>query len=843
MNDLLKKAGRHVAALVLFVGLVAVFFSPAVFDGKVIVQGDDIKATGMGHSQMEKYARTAQPGEFSAWSDAMFGGMPYVTGYGAPAPELPSYTIIDDLLKMIGYRDAAIIFVALVSFYLLMCVMGINWWLAVAGAIAFAFASYNMIIIEAGHIVKAYVIGYMPVTIAGMILLFKRSYLWGSVLFLLGVALSLGNGHIQITYYLMLLCLFLYAGFSFRKINEKACTEWLRTSLIMLACVALAVLPNAKQMYSNWDLGQHSIRGKSELTPRPDASGKVEKASSGLDKEYAFQWSYGWKELMTVLVPNVYGGSSAGTLDSSSELYQEMKKNGIQVGKEVQTYTYWGDKVFTSGPVYFGAVVCFLFILGMFVIRNNMKWWMFGGTVFLTFLALGRNFDAFNDIMFHYLPFYNKFRTVEMALVIPGFVFPLIAMWGLKDVFSGKVDPARLKRGFLWAVGLTGGLCLLLWGIPSLFLDFQSTYDAQFKGQVPDWYYNALLVDRGHLATSDAFRSLIFILLSAALLLLYQASKTKEKIAPFIYAGLMILILVDLWTVDRRYLNEQKFVKQKPADMYPQTAADKAILADTDGTFRVINLNNPWQETNTSYYHHSIGGYHAVKLRRYQELIDYRLNGELMGIIGALQEAQTLNDILPALKNAPSLNMLNTRYIVFHPDQEPIKNPYAFGNAWFVEEVKLVADADAEIEALNTIDPLITAVVDEHFQAALERFVPQKDSTAMIRLTDYRPNRLTYKTHTEKEQIAVFSEIYYQPGWTAFIDGTEVPHFRADWLLRGLKIPAGEHTVVFEFKPSGYVTAAYVSSYSAFAILLLLLGVIGWSGWKYKKNRLDSGQE
>ena len=395
---------------------------------------------------------------------------------------------------------------------------------------------------------------------------------------------------------------------------------------------------------------------------------------------------------MTVLVPNVYGGGSGGTLDSSSELYKELKKNGAQVGKEVQTYTYWGDKIFTSGPVYFGALVCFLFVLGMFVIRNPMKWWLLAGSVFLTFLALGRNFDSFNDLMFHYLPLYNKFRTVEMALV------------------------------------------------------------------------------------------------------------------------------------------------QQPAEMYKETVADKAILQDAGSTFRVLNINNPWQETNTSYFHHSIGGYHAVKLRRYQELIDHRLDGELRGIIGALQKAQTAEDVMSALAACPTLNMLNTRYVIYNPEQQPLKNPYAFGNAWFVDKLDMVDNADAEIEALNTIDPLRTAVVDKRFQEDLEGFVPQKDSTATIVLEEYRPNRLTYKSKADKEQLAVFSEVYYQPGWKATVDGKEVPHFRADWILRGMRVPAGEHTIVFEFRPSGYVTAAYVSSYSSFLILLLLIAAIGWSGWKYWKK-------
>ena len=837
MHSMMKNVGKHVAALVLFLGLVMAYFSPAVFDGKVIRQGDNVKAAGMGGSQVDKYAKTAEPDEFSVWSDAMFSGMPYGPGYGSPAPELPSYGIVDGWLKTPGYTHAAMVFTGLVCFYLLMCIMGVNWWLAIAGAIAFAFASYNIIIIEAGHIVKAYVIGYMPVTLAGMFLLFKRKWLWGAVLFLLGVAFSLLNGHVQITYYLVLLCFFIYLGYSIRMLKEKQTADWLKTSLIMLACVVLAVLPNAKHMYSNWDLGQHSIRGASELTPKPGETGKVEKASSGLDKDYAFQWSYGWKELLTVMIPDVYGGSSGGTLGSSSELYKELKKNGAQVGKEVQTYTYWGDKPFTSGPVYFGALVCFLFVLGMFVVRNPMKWWLFGGAVFLTFLALGRNFDAFNDIMFHYLPLYNKFRTVEMALVIPGLVFPLVAIWGLREIFRGNVDDKTMKKGFLWSLGITGGICLVVFLIPSLLLNFHSAYDAQFQNQVPEWYYTALLMDRASLASSDALRSLIFILLGAGLLLWYWKAKNKTTVSMIVSAGMAVLILVDLWSVDRRYLDDSNYVKEKAEESYKESVADKEIFKDTDESFRVFGLNNPWQDTNVSYFHHSIGGYHAVKLRRYQELIDYRLDGEYRNIIGALQKAQSIQDIMPVLAASPSLNMLNTRYIIYNPDQAPIRNPYAYGNAWFVDKVDIVENADAEIDALNTIDPLKTAVVDKRFAKDLEGFTPQVDSTATIVLEKYRPNRLTYKTKASSEQLAVFSEIYY-PGWKVTIDGKEATHFRADWILRGMLVPAGEHTIVFDFHPDTYVLAANVSAYSSFLILLLLIAAIGWSGWKYwQKSR------
>ncbi len=835
MQDLVKKWGKHVLALIVFLAISAVYFSPAVFEGKQVRQGDMEKHAGMGHSQMDKYAKTAQPGEFSAWSDAMFGGMPYVSGYGNPAPQLPSYGVVSSLLLKLGAYDAGIVFAGMVCFYLLMCIMGVNVWLAIAGSIAFGFTSFNIIIIEAGHITQAWVIAFMPVTLAGMVLLFKKKWLWGAALFLLGVACSVNYGHIQMTYYLVLICLFIYLGYVVWKVKEKAFAELAKTTGIMAACVIVAVMPNAGGMYVNWDLGQHSIRGATELTTTTPSG---EKISSGLDKDYAFAWSYGKSELLTLLVPNAYGGGSGGMLGSDSELYKELKAKGAQVGKEVQAPTYWGDKSFTSGPVYFGALVCFLFVLGMFVIRNPMKWWVFAGTMFLILMALGRNFDSFNTFLFHYLPLYNKFRTVEFALVIPELIFPIVGIWGVKEILSDNVDAKAFKHGMIGALAITGGLSLILWIMPSAFLDFRSSFDAQY--QLPDWYYNALLIDRASLASSDALRSLVFILLGAGLLFWYNKAKNKPTATIIVSAGVAILILVDLWGVDKRYLNDSNFVSpNKTKEIFKPSVADTEILKDTT-SYRVLNLNNPFLETNTSYYHHSIGGYHAAKLRRYQELIDHRLQGEIGTTIEALKNAQTANDLLPALAANHSLNMLNTRYIIYNPEQPPLVNPFAYGNAWFVDKVDIVENADAEIAALNTINPLQTAVVDKRFADDLKGFTPQPDSTATIKLDSYRPNRLVYTSITSSEQLAVFSEIYYQPGWNAYIDGKPASHFRVDWILRGILVPAGEHQIVFEFKPQGYIIATNVAAYSGFVILLLLVVAVGYSIWNIINRKKNS---
>ena len=830
MQRIIKQTARHLIAIFLFLGITVIYFAPAVFQGKTIQQPDMIHVEGMGTSQAKQYEKTAKPGEFSVWSDAMFGGMPYNSGYGDPAPKLPGFDTVEQPIKKLGFLDAGMIFAALLSFYLLMCVMGVNRWLAIAGSIAFAFASYNFIIIAVGHITKAYVIAYMPVTIAGMVLLFKRKYLWGSILFLLGTALSISNYHVQITYYLILLCLFIYIGFLIEKIKEKKFKELGKVTAIMTVCVLIAVLPSARLLYIQWDLGKSSLRGATELTTIAQDG---EKISSGLDKEYAFQWSYGRGELLTILIPNVYGGASWTTLDNSSNFYKTLRDKGYQVGKDVQAPTYWGDKS-TSGPVYYGAVVCFLFLLGMIVIKSRMKWWYFAGAVFLTFLALGRNFEFFNSFIFHYLPFYNKFRTPEMALVIPGLVFPIIAFWGLKEILEEKVDKKLLKKGLIGSLSITGGICLIIWWFPELFFNFQSTYDVQYSQQ---FWYEDLVKDRIHLASIDAFRSLVFVLLSAALVFIYMQMKNKKQVALILGTGFILLTLVDLWAIDKRYLNDGNFKKEKLNASYKESVADMEILKDKDLSYRVLTLNSPFQETTVSYFHHSIGGYHPAKLRRYQELIDHRLSKEMGIIVQSFRKEQvTLEDILQSFDSTPSLNMLNTRYIIFNAEAPPVVNPRAYGNAWFVPEVKIVENADAEIAALDVIDPLQTVVVDKRFAGDLKGFTSaQPDSAASIVLDSYRPNHLIYTSKTNSEQIAVFSEIYYQPGWNATIDGQPAPHFRANWTLRAMRIPAGEHRIEFDFRPEGYVKAAYLSAFSSFLILLLLVAGVACSIWKRAK--------
>ncbi|MBQ8530343.1 MAG: YfhO family protein [Parabacteroides sp.] len=822
MRTFIKKSWGHLIAFLIFVALVTTYFSPVQLDGKVIRQGDTQQFEGMSRELVT--LQNDDSGDIVAWLGSMFSGMPSYQVTVANKPEV-HLGIANKVLSIFDYSSARIVLIALICFYILMCVMGMSKWLAILGAIAYAFASYNFIILEAGHITKAYVIAYMPLTVAGMYLLFRKKYLWGVTLFTFAVATSIRENHLQITYYLVFLCAFIYLGYVYEKMKSKDWKQLLKVSLLLLGSICLAVLPNIDSLYANWELSKTSTRGATELTI---STPNGEKVSSGLDKDYAFAWSYGRGELMTLLVPNAYGGSSAGILGPDSELYKELRKKGTQVGKELHAPTYWGDKSFTSGPVYFGALICFLFVLGMFLIKNPMKWWLFICSLFFILLALGRNFDSFNSLMFHYLPMYNKFRTVEMALVIPGLIFPMIAIWGLKEFFSGKLDDVLIKKGLFISLIFTGGICFLLWLMPNLFLNFHSVYDTQY--QLPDWYYNALLLDRASLASSDALRSLSFILLGASLLFWFYVSKDRKKITKYVISGMIVFVLVDLWVVDRRYLNESNFIsKGQRNDVHKMTIADSEILKDKDPSYRVLNLNNPFNETNTSYYHKSIGGYHAAKLRRYQELIDFRLGREISSLIGSLQNAQSAEDLYKTFTQCPSLNMLNMRYIIYNPEQAPLKNPFAYGNAWFVDTIKFVNNADEEIMALETLNPLKEAVVDKQFKTELVSFSPQIDSMATISLNSYRPNKLVYTSNSRTEQLAVFSEIYYQPGWKAMIDGNEVPHFRVDWTLRALLVPAGKHEIVFEFRPDSYITASYIASYSSLLLLLLFLVAIGFS--------------
>lgn len=890
-KTIIEKLLPHVVAILCFLAITMLYFSP-VIQGKIISQSDISQYTGASQELREYYNKE---GETSVWTGSMFSGMPsYQIGTWGESPNFLTY--LETPLKALGNNTAGPVFAAMLMAYILFIVMGFRPSIAALGAIAYSLSSYNIIILEAGHVTKAWALAYMPLIVASMVALFRRKVLLAGLLMALGLALQIKNNHLQMTYYTGILCFVLYIGYISKEVFSKHLKAFqyvaIATGIFLLiyflaykyqnigfeyglyaagvyciaifiwyiiesikkkdyagikglgaliAGVAIAVLCNAGSFYSNYELGQESIRGKSELT----TPGETGKQSAGLDKDYTFRWSYGKAETFTLMIPNLYGGATR-LYDNDSESVKTLV-NLAQSGQISPEFAnnvagaitkYWGMQPGTSGPVYFGAVVCFLFILGMIIIRNRMKWALLAATILFIFLSWGKNFEWFNDTFFYHFPFYNKFRAVSSALVVPALTMVIVAVWAVKEFLSGEIDKKLLTLSLYISVGVTAGICFIVAVAPGIFTNFTSVTDATWSEQVPPAYYQALLTDRKDMMTSDAWRSLLFIVLAGGVLWMSLRVKgSTQKIALFASISLVLLILIDLWTVDRRFLNDDNFVSKTAhkSKTFPLTKASEAILQDKSPSYRVLNLNNPFNEAFTSYYHKSIGGYHAAKQRRYQELIDHRLAGEINNITNSFA-SQNLDTIVTALEKNTSLNMLNTKYIIFNPETGPIENPYAYGNAWFVHDYKFVNNADEEIAALNTLEPLQTAVIDKRFESELAGLKISPDSTATIVMTEYKPNKVTYKSKAAGEQLAVFSEIYYPHGWQAYIDGKEVPHVRADWTLRALRIPAGEHEIVFNFYPKGYMTSTKVTTFSTGGLILLLLALGFFSIRKRKKE-------
>lgn len=866
-ESVLKMLFPHICAVVFFLAITMIYFSPLI-EGKVLPQHDVTQFEGAAQELRDYYEKD---GESSAWTGSMFSGMPsYQIGIWGGAPNFLNY--LEAPLKALGGSTAGPVFTAMLMAYILFCVMGFKPITAILGAVAYSLSSYNIIILDAGHVTKAWTLAYMPLIVAGVMVLFKRKLLLGGLFMALGLALQIKSNHLQSTYYTGLFCVILYIAFIIKSVSEKEIKMLLKASGIMVVAVAIAVLCNMGNIYANMEMARESTRGQSELTA---SKSETEKQSDGLDIKYAFDWSYGKAETFTVMVPNLYGGFSKPYDDNANSvkaLYQRAQRGEVPTEFADQVSgiipQYWGAQPSTQGPVYFGIIVCFLFILGMIIIRSKIKWALLVATVFFLFLSWGKNLEWFNEWFFYHFPLYSKFRAPSMALVVPALSVVMVAVWGVKEFFSGELDKKKITNALYISLGITAFICLVLWLAPGTFFNFTSESDAMWRSQIPDWYYNALMQDRKDLLSSDALRSLVFVLLAGAVMiasLRVKLTTQKMILNPFI-AAIVLLVLIDLWGVDRRYMNDSKFVSKSAykTETFQKTTADNAILQDTHPSYRVLNLNgNAFQETSTSYYHKSIGGYHAAKLKRYQELVESRLGGEASHVqknvdayfrqilqaesqqtssmemlkANMANKAQLIQDsiVTPLMADMTVLNMLNTKYFIFNfqvaPKEPPfvsyaLTNPHAMGNAWFVDEYKLVDNADQEIEAINTLDPLRTALVDKRFEKELSGLSIVPDSTATIELTEYKPNKLTYKSKAGSEQLAVLSEIYFSNGWQAYVDGKEVPHFRADWTLRAMRIPAGEHEIVFTFEPQGYSTSRMVATASSALLVLLLIGMV-----------------
>lgn len=840
----MKNFLTHVGVVLTFIVIAALFFKPAVLGGKQMIAGDSEKVVGM-NKEISDYQESS--GEGITWTGTMFSGMP---SYTISTPKgLPNY-LFDAGAKVfwfLGTADAGIIFLAMFGMYLLMFSMGYGIGISAFSAIAFAFSSYFIIILPAGHVTKAWAMSYMPLVLLGMLLLMKQKWVWGTLVFAASLSVELRSNHIQITYYLAILCLFLFVAYVYDMVKKKNFKSLLVSIGLMAVSVFVAIVTNAERLYSNYEMSEVSTRGPSRLSSAVD--GKSDK-STGLDQDYAFAWSYGIDELMTLVVPNAFGGESGGELDEKSHIAQTLRAKGYNAPTPLRMPTYWGDQPFTSGPVYLGAVVCFLAVLSFFIGKNKFKWALVAASVFLIILSLGNNAMFFNNFLFHHLPMYNKFRTPSMALVIPQITFAILGCMALKRIVDGNLEEKELHKGIYIAAGITGGLCLLVWLVPDLLLSFSAQADANYTQQYGAWFTDALRADRADLASSDAFRSFGFILV-AALVLWFVSKKDNREWAKYGVLVIVVLTFADLYNVARRYCNDNNYMAKFEYQPYKPTIADNEILKDKDLSYRVLTFNNPFNDTHVPYFHKSIGGYNAAKLRDYQDLLDQQIEPEMRYIQQSLGNVRSQDDIDSLFMHTPVLNMMNMRYLILNEDNKPLVNKMAYGNAWFVSDYKVLSDtsvagvaysaSDLQMKMLSTVDLKKTALVESQFSKELEGKKLGFDPEASVVLTSYKPNELVYKSNSKTNGLVVFSEIYYPKSWTATIDGQEVAHFRSDWLLRSMVVPAGEHTIVFKCDAKTYWTLRSVSSILSLVLLLLLVGGLAYTGYGvYKKSKGQS---
>ena len=788
-----KRLIPDMVAVVVFAVISFVYFCPAVTEGRILSQHDSVAGIGAGQESKEYLERT---GERTRWTNSIFGGMPTYQ----MAPSYDSTDLlkgIENLYHLYLPTYVWYVFVMLLGFYILLRAFDFRAWMAALGAIIWAFSSYFFIIIAAGHIWKFITLAYIPPTIAGMVLCYRGKCLTGGLLMAFFVALQIMSNHVQMTYYFLFVMLFMAIAYGVKAFQENALVNYAKRTGVLVVAGLLGVCVNLSNLYHTYEYSKESMRGKSELVKENSAN----QTDSGLERDYITQWSYGIGETFSLLVPNVKGGASVPL--AANEKAME-KANPMYGSIYSQLGQYWGEQPGTSGPVYVGAFVMFLFILGLFVVKTPMKWALLAATVLSILLSWGKNFMPFTDFFIDYVPMYNKFRAVSSILVIAEFTIPLLAMLALKEVVTTPAIIKERKKDFLISFGLTGGLALLFAVMPKVFFpQYVSSMEMNALQSIPADQLVPLLANleevRMSLFTADAWRSFFIILVGVGLVWAYGMGKLKETV---LIGALAVLCLVDMWDVNKRYLYDEQFVeKQVQTQGFQQTETDKMILEDQSLDYRVLNLaSNTFNENNTAYWHKSVGGYHAAKLRRYQEMIEEHISGEMGGLFKAVADAGGDTEKLDA-SEFPVLNMLNTKYFIF-PLQGgqtvPLPNPYALGNAWFVDEVKYVGNANEEIEAIHGLEPSQVAVVDKKFESVVKS-VPS-DSTATIELVAYEPNYLKYEVNSEKGGTVVFSEIYY-PGWQSTVDGEEVPHGRADYILRAMNVPAGKHVVEFRFDP------------------------------------------
>lgn len=805
----------HIIAVLLFIILSYVYFTP-VLEGKQLL-GHDTESWMYMAKETIDYNDTHE--DVTLWTNSMFGGMPTYQISMTQPYNLVSYI---EKIFIIFQRPVFFVVLYLLGFYILMLSFGAKPWLAIVGAIAFTFASYNFIIIQAGHNSKAITIAYMAPLIGAVFVAFRKNLIAGGVLTALFLSLAIRANHIQILYYTLLVLLFFGITELVYSIKDKQFAKFLKSTGVVLGAAIIAMAMNATSLLTTYEYSQYTMRGKSNgLTV------DTQNSQHGLNKDYITQWSYGVDETMTLLIPNFMGGASAGKLGADSNTASKLRNMGVpnvdNMMKDMQLPLYWGTQPGTSGPVYLGAVVIFLFVLSFFIVERRILLWLVPMIALTLMLSWGRNFQWLTDIFIDYLPMYNKFRTVSMILVATGFGITLLAMLALKKVLEYEGDTKKMLKSVYISAGITAGIALIFALIPSLAGSFVSPTDAQQLQGDYSFMLETLPADRKAMLQSDAWRSFAFILIAAGLLWLYTNKKIKQMLAVALFG---VLLLADLMPVAKRYLNDDNFGRKRRFESLIQpTAADNLILQDKS-QYRVLNATvNIFNDASPSYFHKNIGGYHAAKLRRYQELINMQIDGEIGQLFGAFGRAQTFDDIKPVLDSLGVLNMLNMKYVIYNKDAAPLVNTNANGNAWFVNKIITAANANEEMKLVGEIDTKTTMVADKEFAALLPAKI-SPDSAAKIQLASYQPNHLIYEFSSAADQMAVFSEIYYDKGWNAYIDGQKVPYLRANYLLRAMPLKAGNYRIEFKFEPSSYKNGNTLALASSIVLILLIGGYI-----------------
>jgi len=837
-----KKGFPYLAAIAAFI-LLALLYCAPIFDGKIVYAGDTKSWEGMSQ-EVRQFNQTND--DHTYWTGSMFCGMPaYQVSEGEPVGSsfrTPLWKIV-----LVGFTGTLSVLLGyFLGFFILLKAFKVDTKISVVGSLAIAMSSYFFLIIPAGHVTKAVTIGLMAPVIAGFYLIFQKKYGWGIILTMVYTCLGFML-HPQMSYYICMLIGILFCAELYIHIKEKRFKDLGLGILFFVAAMGIGLGTGYAKYKSNNEYVKETMRGgHSELVKADDATNKT----SGLDLDYATAWSYGIKESMTFMVPGFMGNSSNYNVGTESNTYETLRDNGVP-RKNAEDFcknvpTYWGDQPFTAGPVYMGAIVCFLFVLGLFIVKGPYKWALLVATLFSVLLSWGHNFMPLTNFFFDYFPMYNKFRAVSSILIVAEITMPLLGFLAIKAIMDKEVEKKKVVNSIYISAGITAGICLVLALFGKAMFNFSSVNDEQVFAQLPEWLTGSIIADRVAMLRGDAFRSFIFIALGAGLLWLYVNEKLKTGWFIGVFA---ILVICDMWPVDKRYFNDDNFVSKKQDENYFQKMPyeEELLAKEKDPNYRVWNLStNTFNESRTSYYFKSIGGYHAAKLRRYQDLIDQHISKTNPQIVTVMDTANGKREVVyqavPNPDKRTVVDMLNAKYF-FIPMKDGsvqyLQNPHAMGNAWFIDSLFVVNTPNEECDALNTINLQNSAVTDAKFKVFAESFVPHHDSTATIKLTDYAPNRVEYDCSASKEGTVVFSEIYYPYGWKAFIDDKPVEHFRANYTLRALNVPAGLHHIRFVFDPDSVRNGAKVSIACYILMYLIILGFAGMGIYRNVKRRKE----